>query len=143
MSPIDYKAYAYAIREQAQQHLSGLDELTNTLAERPLSFNEKNATERSLQVLVEIVIGCAKHTLKSQGKPQPSEANVAVTRAYEILQPITPTLQQLTKAVGMRNTIIHDYLNIDWDIVESVMTQKKYHDLMGFIEAAIQFLLKQ
>lgn len=48
-----YEAYVYALREQAEQHLAGLEELSSLADRRPLSFNERNAAERGLQVLVE------------------------------------------------------------------------------------------
>lgn len=56
-----YEAYVFAIREQLEQHIEGLNELSEQLRRRPLSFNERSATERSLQVLVEIAVGYSKH----------------------------------------------------------------------------------
>lgn len=38
-----YEAYVYALREQSEQHIAGLDELSDLNDRQPLSFNERNA----------------------------------------------------------------------------------------------------
>jgi uncharacterized protein YutE (UPF0331/DUF86 family) len=40
----------------------------------------------------------------------------------------------------MRNAIVHDYLNLDWQLLAAVIERKKYHNLQGFIQAAVGFL---
>ena len=78
----NYEPYILAITEQVEQHLAGLDELSDLAAHRPLTFNERSASERSLQVIVEAAIGCSKHYLKSQNKPVPSEARASIESAF-------------------------------------------------------------
>jgi uncharacterized protein YutE (UPF0331/DUF86 family) len=128
-----YEAYIYAIREQLEQHNTGLDELSELLNQRPLTFNERSATERSLQVVVELAIGCSKHYLKSCNKPVPSEARVSIERVYELLALTTPDITIMRGAIGMRNAIIHDYLNLDWQRVERVVKERKYQEINGYI----------
>jgi uncharacterized protein YutE (UPF0331/DUF86 family) len=137
-----FEAYTYAIREQLEQHLAGLDELRGLLSERPLTFNERNAVERGLQVVVEIAIGCSKHYLKSHNKPVPSEARAAIERVYELLAITSPDIAIMRGAVGMRNAIIHDYLNLDWQRVETVLAEKKYHEITKYVTLVSQKLLK-
>ena len=50
-----------------------------------LTFNERSATERSIQVLVGAEIGCSKHYLKGQKKPVPSESLGSRERIFESL----------------------------------------------------------
>jgi uncharacterized protein YutE (UPF0331/DUF86 family) len=128
-----YEAYVYAIREQLDQHIEGLNELSEQLRQRPLSFNERSATERSLQVLVEIAIGCSKHYLKLRDKPIPAEARAAVERVYELLALTTPDIAIMRGAVGMRNAIIHDYLNLDWQRVEPVVKEQRYREIKNYV----------
>lgn len=137
MSDIErpYEAYVYAIREQAEQHVQGLGELSTLNDQRPLSFNERNAVERSLQVLVEMAVGCSKHVLKARGRPVPSEARTAVERVYEMLGITDPPADVLRGAVGMRNAIIHDYLNLDWGLVQEVLRTRRYTMIARYIEA--------
>ena len=134
-----YEAYVYAINEQTAQHLNGLDELSQLANARPLTFNERSATERSLQVIIEAAIGCSKHYLKSQNKPVPAEARAAIERVYERLAITQPELAVMRGAIGMRNAIIHDYLNLDWQRIEPILKQTKYQ----LINTYIQLLTKQ
>ncbi len=79
---IDFEPYVLAITEQVEQHISGLGELSDILIRKPLTFNERSAAERSLQVIVEAAIGCSKHYLKSKHKPVPAEARASIERVY-------------------------------------------------------------
>ena len=136
-----FEAYVYAVREQVEQHLDGLDLLHDAIHRRPLTFNERNALARGLQVLVEAAIGCSKHFLKSHNKPVPSEARASIERVYEILAITAPSIDIMRGAVGMRNAIIHDYLNLDWQRVETVLKEKKYHEIKNFIALVSNQLL--
>lgn len=136
-----YEAYVYALREQAEQHIAGLDELSELNDQRPLSFNERNAVERSLQVLVEMAVGCSKHLLKARQRSVPSESRAAIERVYEILGIVDPPASVLRGAVGMRNAIIHDYLNLDWALVGEVLKTRKYRLLPSYIDAVSTALL--
>lgn len=137
-----FEAYVYALREQVEQQLAGLEELASLLDDRPLSFNERNAVERGLQVLVEIAVGCSKHVLKSQQRPVPSEARAAIERVYELLALQKPELAQMRGAVGMRNAIIHDYLNLDWERIGAVLQGRQYHAVADYISALCLVLLR-
>jgi len=44
------------------------------------------------------------------------------------------------KILGMRNGLVHDYLNIDLAIVESVVRERHYSQLNLFCLKAIDFL---
>ena len=136
-----FEAYVYALREQAEQHIAGLDELSDLNDQRPLSFNERNAVERGLQVLVEMAVGCSKHVLKTHHHPVPSEARASIERVYELLGIIDPPAEVLRGAVGMRNAIIHDYLNLDWGLVEQILRSRKYRLLPRYLDVVTAALL--
>lgn len=136
-----YEAYVYALREQAEQYLAGLEELSGLADRRPLSFNERNAAERGLQVLVEMAVGSSKHVLKSRNRPVPSEARAAVERVYELLAITRPPIDVMRGAVGMRNAIIHDYLNLDWAKVEAVLAERKYREVAVYLDSVTGTLL--
>ncbi len=129
----NFEAYVYAISEQVEQHISGLDELSDISVQRPLTFNQRSAVERSLQVIVEAAIGCSRHLLKSKSKPVPAEARASIERVYEILLISDPDINDMRGAVGMRNAIIHDYLNLDWKKIEVILNEKKYHLIKKYI----------
>ena len=121
-----FEPYVYAISEQVEQHISGLDELSDISIRKPLTFNERSAVERSLQVIVVAAIGCSKHYLKSKNKPVPTEARASIERVYEMLSITEPDINDIRGAVGMRNAIIHDYLNLDWKKIDVILSLKKY-----------------
>ena len=122
----NFEPYVLAITEQMEQHLSGLSELSDFANKRPLTFNERSATERSLQVIVETAIGCSRHYLKARNRPVQAEARATVERVYELLSIVDPDINNMRGAIGMRNAIIHDYLNLDWGKIEIILKQKKY-----------------
>ena len=136
-----YKAYVYAVREQLEQQLSLLDQLSQLASANRLTGIERSATERNLQLLVEVALGCSKHYLKSQTLPVPSESAMVIRQVYSVLTIENPLEQEMIGAVGMRNAIIHDYLNLDWDKVSSVLTQKKYHQVAKYCERLLKELM--
>lgn len=136
-----YEAYVYSVREQMEQHLDALDELRALQAQAPLPFKDRNSVERSLQVLVEIAIGCCKHYLRQRGKPVPSEARAAIERVYELTGLTDPDIHILRGAIGMRNAIVHDYLNLDWRRIEPVVADRKYAHVATFANAITTKLL--
>lgn len=137
----NYESYVMSLTEQVEQHLAGLDELSDIAKQRPLTFNERSATERSLQVVVEAAIGCSKHILKARNKPVPSEARASLERVYELLAILQPDINDMRGAIGMRNAIIHDYLNLDWQRLNRVLLEKKYHLVNDYIQALCKVLV--
>ncbi|MEJ2680867.1 MAG: DUF86 domain-containing protein [Gammaproteobacteria bacterium] len=137
----DMQPYVYAITEQVEQHISALNALSDTIKNRPLTFNERSAVERSLQVVVEAAIGCSKHYLKQRGLPVPAQARVAVERVFEHKGISSVALASMRGAVGMRNAIIHDYLNLDWKIIEPVLIQRTYTLVQQYIDIVSKALL--
>lgn len=91
--------------------------------------------------MVEMAIGCSKHVLKSRGRPVPSEARAVIERIYEMLGILDPPAEVLRGVVGMRKAIIHDYLNLDWGLVEEVLKLRRYRLLPRYIDAVTAVLL--
>jgi len=137
----EYKAYAYALREQVEQHNDSLNKLSEICTQRPLTFSEQCAAERNIQVLVEAAIGCSKHYLKLHKNPVPSESKMTIERVYALLAIIEPAKEAITAAVGMRNVIIHDYLNIDWKFIEPVIRDKDYLSVVHYVQLVTGRLL--
>lgn len=137
----NFEPYIFAIKEQIELHVNSLNELSDISHQRILSFAERTAVERSIQVLVETAIGCSKHFLKSKGKPVPSEARASIERVYEILSILKPDINQMRGAVGMRNAIIHDYLNLDWKKLEIILKENKYKNVNDYISNLADQLL--
>lgn len=73
----------------------------------------------ALQVLIENAIGKAKRILKAAGHPVPVSAHDAFSAlvAHQLMSP--EHLSTWNAVVGLRNRIVHDYMNIDMDQVRS------------------------
>lgn len=138
-----YKAYVYALTEQLAQHQDSLESISELISQRPLSFIERTATERSLQIVIEAAIGASKHYLKSVNKPLPAEARVAIERVYELEAIAEPKIEEMRGAVGMRNAIIHDYLNLDWNKLEAVLKEKKYENVIAYTKLILNKILEK
>lgn len=138
-----YEAYTYAIREQLEYHQQILEQVRLQQKKQPLTAIERSATERGLQVLVEVAIGCSKHYLKSIKSALPSEASAVIQSVYATGIELSTKESDMIGAVGMRNAIIHDYLNLDWNKVALVVQDKKYHAVIRYCEQLLKQLIEQ
>ena len=116
-------AYIGALRISLSRYKAELSEIRAILALRALSNLEYRAAERTLQVSIEACIGVAKHWAKALASHTPQDAY----QAFEILAQrgeLSPdTLIGWRKIIGLRNALVHDYLNIDPEIIRSVIAQ--------------------
>ena len=132
--------YLDAMRNNTVRYHSELNEIRDLLKARNLSPLEYRAAERSLQISIEASIGIAKHWCKHLAGFSPAEAY----QSFEYLsQKGVLSLDELTnwrKIVGLRNALVHDYLNIDPEIVRSIILQEHYQALFIFIKQGIKAL---
>ena len=117
-----------------------LSEIRAILALRTLSNLEYRAAERILQVSIEASIGVAKHWAKTLAGHTPQDAY----QAFEILAQrgeLSPdTLIGWRKIIGLRNALVHDYLNIDPEIIRSVIAQGYSDQLFTFADQGLDWL---
>ena len=117
-----------------------MSEIRAILALRALSNLEYRAAERTLQVSIEACIGVAKHWAKALASHTPQDAY----QAFEILAQrgeLSPdTLIGWRKIIGLRNALVHDYLNIDPEIIRSVIAQGYSDQLFTFAEQGLDWL---
>ncbi|TPE51813.1 DUF86 domain-containing protein [Maribrevibacterium harenarium] len=132
--------YLASIKLNAEIYQKELDQLRAILEQRNFSTFEYRACERSLQVSIEAAIGVAKHWAKSVAGFSPSDAY----QAFEVLaQHQHLSLEKLAswrKVIGLRNALVHDYLNIDPEIVRSVINHGYYQQVFDFIELGTEAL---
>lgn len=133
-------AYITSLRLSLSQYQAELGELRQLLSQRPISNLEDRAAERTLQVSIEACIGIAKHWAKAQAGHSPQDAY----QAFEILcqrgtQP-ADELNDWRKVIGLRNALVHDYLNIDPEIIRSVISQGYSDRLFVFAEQGLEWL---
>ncbi|WP_119393691.1 type VII toxin-antitoxin system HepT family RNase toxin [Salinibius halmophilus] len=125
------EAYKAAMQEQVATIAEELAELDAALKEKGyLSSIEYRAAERNLQLIVEACIGITKQTLKTQGVVVPNEARQAFDKLKSLGQDATDI--PWTKVVGMRNALVHDYLNLDRQRIVAVIKQGFHRPLIEF-----------
>ena len=132
--------YLSAIEQNTKVYHSELDQLHQILSERNLSTFEYRAAERSLQVSIEAAIGVAKHWAKSLAGTSPSDAYSAFELLSQYQHLSLEELGNWRKVIGLRNALVHDYLNIDPSIVRSVISQGYYQQFFEFIALGIEAL---
>lgn len=118
----------------ARYQLETLVEAERKLASgETLSRLEQNGVLHSLQVLVENAIGKAKHLLKAAGREIPVSAYDAFTLLADIGQIRHEQLSDWNRAVGLRNRIVHDYMNIRMDVVLELVKNGQYRFIVEFL----------
>ena len=118
----------------AQEQTALLDEARMTLvAGSTLSRLEQNGVLHAIQVLVENAIGKAKQLLKTAGKQVPLSAYDSFLGLAELGIVKTSDLTAWNAAIGLRNRIVHDYMNIDMLRVMELVKNEQYRFITEFL----------
>ncbi|QPL53835.1 type VII toxin-antitoxin system HepT family RNase toxin [Vibrio navarrensis] len=132
--------YLTEATKHKQDYCQQLDELRAELAQGELRRRDYLAIERLLQILTELSIGLAKHCLKKCQQQAAADAYQTFAQLHLHGLITADELVQWRQVIGMRNGLVHDYLNIDINIVRSIVAQGRYHVLAAFCDKAIEFL---
>ena len=122
-----------ALLEEAKQRI---------LSGAPLSRLEQSGVLHALQVLMENAIGKSKHLLKSAGEPVPVSAYDAFAGLEQHGDINSQELQQWNSSIGLRNRIVHDYMNIDMQLVYELITNDRHQFIAAFLRKPIATALK-
>ncbi|WP_159818000.1 type VII toxin-antitoxin system HepT family RNase toxin [Colwellia sp. 20A7] len=124
--------------KEVKSHITEYDLELKELSElTKLNNRDYRAAERLLQLLTEVSIGLSKHWLKSINKESSSNAYQTFV-ALESLNLIRDTeLIEWRKIIGLRNALVHDYLNVDKAIVKLIIKDRKYQTVLLFCQTVI------
>ena len=126
------ETYVDAIQQHVNECVEDLDSIHLLLKERTWTRVERKGAERLIQILVESCIGIAKHWLKQQNKVMPSDAYSVFEKLTE-LQLISPDdIKEWQRIIGLRNAIVHDYLNLDEKVIKAIVVNQMYLTLKKF-----------
>ena len=126
-----FKDYLINTNKIATEEKDILDELSN---KKLLSPIELRAVKQSLQVLIENMIGKSKRILKEYNCPiMPQRSKDAIFFLYEVGAIDDDEYSNLGFAVGFRNSMIHDYMKFNNDILFNILKEKKYLDIYNFL----------
>jgi uncharacterized protein YutE (UPF0331/DUF86 family) len=122
----------------AQEQSSLLDEARTTLLTGgTLSRLEQNGVLHAIQVLVENAVGKAKQLLKAAGKQVPLSAYDCFLGLTELDIVNKSDLTVWNAAIGLRNRIVHDYMNIDMQRVLELVKNGQYMFITEFLLTSI------
>lgn len=100
---------------------------------RQLSPLEQGGVLHALQVLVENAIGKAKQLLKARGQSVPVSGYDAFSALADSGLLDRSELIAWNSAVGLRNRIVHDYMNIDMAQVTGLLMADKHQFIVDFL----------
>ena len=128
--------YAEETRRLASELGGVLAEVRQLLqAQHTLSKLEQSGALHAIQVLTENSIGKAKVILKSQGQTVPVSAYDAFSKLHALGYINADQLRGWTAAIGMRNRIVHEYLNVSMTVVEEIIVKQYYQLQIDFLIA--------
>ena len=113
-----------SLLDQARQRL---------LAGQPLNRLEESGVLHALQVLVENAIGKAKHTVKACNAPVPVSAYDAFSSLNQLGKLGGGAIEEWNSIIGLRNRIVHDYMNIDMAFVLGLVRDQRYRLVTEFL----------
>lgn len=131
--------YQEECNRTANQQAAVLDEVKYRVASGvTLSLLEQGGTLHALQVLIENAIGKAKHWLKAAELAVPVSAYDSFASLQRMGVFGIEDLNQWNAAIGLRNRIVHDYMNVDMQFVYNLLAQDKHHFIADFLRRPIE-----
>jgi len=120
-----------------------LKEIHNKLiCKTELTVIEEQAMLHTLQVLIENAIGKAKHILKAKDKKVP-------VSAYELFEHMqrpglidTEAQQEWKKIIGLRNTIVHEYMKVNITMIKTIVKEEQYYFIVDFLNKPFTEFIK-
>lgn len=134
------KAYVVEVQAHICRYENECKTISALIKDRPLSRIEYRALERLLQLSIETAIGLAKHWGRAVNNIAPNDACQAFAILSQCSQLSADELTLWRKIIGMRNSLVHDYLDIDEQLVISVAEKEEYQAIFDFCRKAINAL---
>lgn len=135
--------YLVEVKSHKEKYLKELNELRFDLNKSELKSRDYLATERLLQVFTGMCIGLSKHMVKKLQKKSATEAyqSFSILKEHNLIS--SHELRTWKQVIGMRNGLVHDYLNIDLLIIEGILREGHFQTLADFTDKAMIFLLSE
>ncbi len=136
--------YQKETEKLAERNGKLLDELHDKLVQTAeLSTMEEQAMLHTLQIIIENAIGKARHLLKAKNEKVPISAYDLFEQLKTIGAIDDKVLQEWKKIVGLRNTIVHEYMKLDIALVKTIVRKKQYGFVLEFLNIPFSQLLAE
>lgn len=131
---MELELYQAETARMAATQAASLEDARQILASgRPLSRLEFSGLQRALQVSIENAIGKAKRWLKERGQVVPISAYDAFNALASIGLLPADDLPAWNAIIGLRNRLVHDYMNIDEQLVKNLVLARKEQLVLDFL----------
>lgn len=118
----------------ARQYGALLEEARHQLVnDQTLSGLEQNGVLRAIQVLIENAIGKAKQIIKARGEAVPVSAYDAIAALVRLNAISEADLPSWNAAIGLRNRIVHEYMNLDIEMVLELVQENQHEFVVEFL----------
>lgn len=119
--------------------------LGKTLEEYRSDFYVKSSAERLIQLIVECATDVNNHVVVETGNRPPEDYSVSFVRAAEVGMISGELAEKLKGSAGMRNILVHEYMDIDDEKVYQAMPLaiKEYTEYIRQVEAFLERLEKE
>jgi len=104
------------------------------LRKDPLTALERSGALHALQILIENAIGKAKHLVKAAGEPVPVSAYDAFASLAQMGTISVEQAKQWNSAIGMRNRIVHEYMNLNMELILHWVKTERYLFIVDFLK---------
>ena len=125
--------HAETKRITAQQKALLDEARARIISRQPLNALEQNGLLHGFQVLIENAIGKAKQMLKAKGETVPISAHDAFAALARLGVIEHETLPAWHGVIGLRNRIVHDYMNVDIDRILALVRDHRYAFIVDFL----------
>jgi len=125
-----YLKYLYQLQKEAKNEKMFISD-----------FHLFGNTERYLQLCIQIIIDISHLIIIDLGLERPEDNYEAVSVLYEKKIISEKLAQKLTKMIGLRNILVHEYGKIDRKKIYKIL-KEKLNDLEEFKKQILKFLKK-
>ena len=84
-------------------------------------------------MLTENAIGKAKLQIKQRQQAVPVSAFDAFAQLHREQLIDDEAMRNWTAAIGLRNRIVHEYLNVDMSVIETLVKERRYELQVAFL----------
>ena len=126
--------YQKETEKLAERNGKLLNELHNKLVQTAeLSIIEEQAMLHALQVIIENAIGKTRHLLKARNEKVPISAYDLFEQLKNLGLMNTEALQEWKRIIGLRNTIVHEYMKVNITLVKTIVKKEQYRFVLDFL----------
>ncbi len=130
--------YEQEIQKHIAKMIRILDEYKDT--DRDWTEIDTLAIERSLQILIESVIGLSRYVLTTCFGINVSRSREAIGELKQRGELTPEEYEKLNKIIGFRNILVHDYLNVNENITQAIITKQDYTVVVQIAEKLMRIL---